>query len=220
MLKNLFIYLFCFPKSLYFNIKYFPLKIALRLPILISNNVFLDNMGGKIILPKKRSLGMIKIGFKSVGIFDYKKSRSIWSVSGVVVFKGKANIGHGSKISVNDNGKLILGKKFVITAESSIVCSKAVTFGDNVVMSWQCLIMDTDFHKILKEHKQINLDKKIIIESNCWIGCRCLILKGSLLPSGSVLGANSLLTKKINFKNSLVAGNPAKIIKTNIEWHI
>ena len=64
---------------------------------------------------------MISIGYGEVGIFDMKRSRSIWQVYGEVVFKGKANIGHGSKISVDKNGTLELGNNFKTTAESAIV---------------------------------------------------------------------------------------------------
>ena len=63
--------------------------------------------GGKIIIDCPISTGLIQFGYGNVGVFDNKKSRSIWEVSGTVIFKGKCNIGHGSKISVGDCGKLI-----------------------------------------------------------------------------------------------------------------
>ena len=108
-------------KSLYFNLKYLPLKDAVKFPFLISKNVFLLETNGTIELDAPIKTGMIKIGFGKIGIFDMKRSRSIWQVSGKVIFKGKANIGHGTKISVNKDALLELGDNFAVTAESEIV---------------------------------------------------------------------------------------------------
>lgn len=75
----------------------------------------------------------------------------MWNISGTVVFRGTANIGHGFKISVS--GTLILGEGFSISAESSIICREKVTFGDNCLILWKNPIMDTDFHDILDSEK-------------------------------------------------------------------
>ncbi|MGG3709701.1 hypothetical protein, partial [Heyndrickxia coagulans] len=125
------------PKTLYFNFRYLPFKEAIRLPILISHKVFLKKVKGRVTVKKPLCFG-VKIGFGDVGIFDRHLSRTIWENSGHVIFDGKANIGHGSKISVS--GLLEIGNDFVITAESSIICFKHVKFGDEVLISWENLI--------------------------------------------------------------------------------
>lgn len=162
---------------------------------------------------------MIRIGFGSVGIFDRNNSKSIWQNNGKIIFRGdKINIGHGSKISVNKKGTLIFGRNFCITAESQIVCSKYIDFGENVLMSWQCLVMDTDFHKIYKNNKIKNLDEAIIIGNNVWIGCRNVILKGTKIANNCVIAANSTVVKNIEEESCIIAGNPAKVIEHNIDW--
>lgn len=115
------------PKTLRFNLHYFPLKTALRLPVFVSHRTFLRELHGKIMLPEKVNTAMIKIGFGDVGHYDRKRSRSIWQVSGTVAFGGKASIGHGSKLSVR--GNLTLGADFNMTAESTIVCAHQISFG-------------------------------------------------------------------------------------------
>jgi acetyltransferase-like isoleucine patch superfamily enzyme len=206
-------------KTIYINLKYFSLKNALKLPILISGKVWLKNCSGKIEILGKIYPGMIKIGFGEVGIFDKKHSRSILEFSGKIIFNGSANIGHGSKISVGKDGILNFGNNFIITAETSIVCYKKITFGENCLISWDNLFMDTDLHKILNENGEIiNEPQEITVGKNVWIGCRCLILKGTEIKDGNIVGANSTIANKLENENSIYIGNPIKCIKQNITW--
>lgn len=54
------------------------------------------------------------------------------------------------------------------------------------------------------------------IGENCFIGGRSLILPGVEIGDNCVVGAGSVVTKSVP-PRSIVAGNPAKIIKTDIE---
>ena len=205
-------------KTIWFNLKYFRLRDALRFPVLVSRRVKLDKMEGEITLPSNIKMGMIKIGFDGVGIFDSRYSRAIWSVSGKVNFQGNCTFGQGSKISVGKNGYLTLGNNFIITAESSIVCHLKITFGDDVLISWDNLFMDTDFHHIYNNNEKINTDKEINIGNNVWIGVRNVILKGTSIASNTIVGGNSLINKKFKHENVLLAGQPAQIKKTDLTW--
>lgn len=208
-------------KTIFFNFKYLPIKQAIKLPILISRKVYLREISGKILIKGPIRPGLIQLGYGNIGIFDNKKSRSIWEVSGTVIFKGRANIGHGSKISVGKNGELILGENFIITAESSLVASKKIEFGNNCLLSWDILIMDTDSH-IIKDNTGsiINYPKQITIGDNVWIGCRCLILKGAQIPDNCVIGADSIVNRLLENRNSLYAGSPVKLMKESITWEM
>lgn len=208
-------------KSLIFNLKYLPFKQAIKFPFLISRKVSLLETKGEIVIKNNIQTGMIQIGYGQVGIFDKKKSRSIWQVSGKVVFKGKTNIGHGSKVSVGKLGLLELGNNFNVTAESSIVAHKHIQFGEDCLISWECLIMDTDFHKIYdKEKNTINSPAPIIIGKKVWISCRSLILKGAKIADNTIIGAGSLVSKDISNQSGIYAGSPVKFLKEDITWEI
>lgn len=56
------------------------------------------------------------------------------------------------------------------------------------------------------------INKKINIESDVWIGCNVIILSGVQIKTRSVIAAGSVVTKSFG-KNSLIAGNPAKVLK-------
>lgn len=205
------------PKTLRFNLHYFPLKTALKLPVFVSHRTFLRELNGKIVLPEKVNTAMIKIGFGDVGHYDRKRSRSIWQVSGTVAFGGKASIGHGSKLSVR--GNLTLGADFNMTAESTIVCAHQISFGNDCLLSWDILIMDTDEHPIINQDGiRTNPDKPIFVGNHVWIGCKCTLLKGTEIPNNTVVAAGTLLTSAFSGKNQIVGGNPPTILKNNVRW--
>ncbi|PJI08950.1 MULTISPECIES: acyltransferase [Clostridium] len=218
-LYKIFSLLLGMPKTLYINFKYFKIKDAIKLPIIVSHKTYLKNVKGSIKINSKIKPFMVKIGFGDVAIFDRHKSRTIFSNTGNIIFNGTAYIGHGSKLSVA--GCLILGDNFCISAQTSIICNKKVSFGDNCLLSWENLIMDTDFHKIKNcKNDIINNDKNIEISNNVWIGCRCTVLKGTFINENTVVAANSCIANKFHSKNVIIGSNPAKIIKENITWEI
>ena len=205
------------PKTLRFNLHYFPLKTALRLPVFVSHRTFLRELHGKIMLPENVNTAMIKIGFGDVGHYDRKRSRSIWQVSGTVAFGGKASIGHGSKLSVR--GNLTLGADFNMTAESTIVCAHQISFGNDCLLSWDILIMDTDEHPIINQNGiRTNPDKPILVGNHVWIGCKCTLLKGTEIPNNTVVAAGTLSTSAFSGENQVIGGNPPAVLKSDVRW--
>jgi len=177
-------------------------------------------MNGEVSIEGKIRPAMIQIGFGEVPIFDKYMSRSIWNVSGHVIFKGRANLGHGAKLDV-ENGALIIGNQAVIVAESTIVCRKKIVLGNNCVISWDNLLMDSDLHAICDTNGDcLNSDAEVIIGDCTWIGCRCTILKGSFVGDGCIIGAGTLINKRFDERNLLIVGNPAKVLTEGIhfEW--
>ena len=61
-----------------------------------------------------------------------------------------------------------------------------------------------------EKRKQDDLD--ITIEDDVWIGSRAIILKGVTIGRGSIVGAGAVVTKSTP-PYSIVAGNPAKMVK-------
>jgi acetyltransferase-like isoleucine patch superfamily enzyme len=225
VLRKLYLLIRAMPKTLYFNFKYLPFKKAIRLPFIVSHRVWIMDAKGVVKINKENlSPAMIKIGFGEVGIFDQMRERSVWKVLGEVNFQGAASLGHGTKISVEEKGKLTLGENVIITAESSIICRNEIVLEDDVMVSWETQIMDSDLHFIKdNENNIINCDEKIKIGRKTWIGSRCTILKGVNLAPESIVAAGTIVSKAINKslegkEKCLIGGNTPKIIKEEVTW--
>lgn len=81
--------------------------------------------------------------------------------------------------------------------------------------------MDIDFHSLTDMQGNIlNYDREILIGKNVWIGCRCTVLKGTTIMDNVVVGANSCVLCKTNGQNKIIAGNPVKTSKNNVQWII
>lgn len=207
------------PKSFYVCIKLLPFRQALRLPIIVRYNCLLLSTKGTMEIYGNVRRGMINIGFERIGIFDKKYQRSILQIDGKIIIKGaKIIFGQGAKICIMNNGTLILGKNFTNTGELQIVCNKKIDIKDNVLVSWDTLIMDTDFHQTIniEDNTTSCIDGAISIGNNVWIGARCTILKNSSIPNGCIIAANTCCNKKYQEANCILAGTPAKIQKRNI----
>ena len=57
----------------------------------------------------------------------------------------------------------------------------------------------------------------IVIEEDVWFGFDVKVLGGSVIKKGSIVGTNSLVNAKIFAAYSIIAGTPAKLIRTRKE---
>lgn len=96
---------------------------------------------------------------------------------------------------------------------------RKVEIGDDCLFSYRVEIRNTDSHSIIsKEGKRTNPAEDIVIRKHVWIAQDCLILKGSIIPANSIIGAKSLVNKKFTEEGSIIAGSPAKLLKSGYNW--
>lgn len=97
---------------------------------------------------------------------------------------------------------------------------KNIYIGDECMFAREIMVRNNDGHIILDKEtgELLNAPEDIVIGNNVWIGMRSIILKGAEIKDGSVIGAMSLVNKKFDEENILIAGVPAKKIRSNIEW--
>ena len=136
----------------------------------------------------------------------------------------KVNLHRGAKLSVYGNAfgadgkapvaKLTIGDGTAIGDRTEIHCGNSITIGNDTVISWDCCIMDRDYHKLESDYE---ITKPVTIGNNVWIGCNVIVLKGVTIGDGAVIAAGSIVTKDVP-AGALVGGNPAKIIKESVTW--
>lgn len=127
---------------------------------------------------------------------------------------------HGPcKIALDGNATLIFGYDCGVRGVDFNIKNGTVKFGKKVMFSYGIKIRNHDSHKIFKigDAEQINPPGNITVGNHCWIGMDATILKNVTIEDDSIIGLGSIVTKDCP-NNSIMAGNPAKVVKTGIEW--
>jgi len=131
-----------------------------------------------------------------------------------LIVNGNFSIYYDGDIIVFENGILELGSGYC-NSNIKIRCKKSIKIGNNVAISHDVTIMDSDAHIILNGDSEMT--KPIIIGDNVWIGTKATILKGVTIGNNSIIAAGSVVTNDVP-KNCIAAGVPARIIKRNVQW--
>ena len=133
-----------------------------------------------------------------------------------LVINGNFSMYQGSGIYINENAKILIKSNSYINTNSLIECYNYIEIGEGTIISDNVRIQDSDLHTIHKSRKENSIP--ILIGNHVWIGMNVIILKGVTIGDGAIIGAGSIVTKDIP-AYSLAAGNPAKVIKDNVEWN-
>lgn len=202
--------------TLRFNYKYFGFAGLFELPVILSRNVKIISLKGTVLCKSRR--GGVQIGFSDLGIVDERMQRCIWENNGCVVFHGTANLGKAIRIS--NSGTIEFGDKAAFTGNTQIICKSKIVFGKDCLVSWECLIMDTDWHPIYQMNENnsvINPDKPIKIGDHVWIGCKCTLLKGTAIPDNCIVASGSKLSRTLTKKN-VIYGDKGTVISRDVVW--
>jgi len=95
-----------------------------------------------------------------------------------------------------------------LSAKLDLTFPKGIHVGPRSYLAFESRILTHDRTRGLYLHTRIGAD--------CFIGGRSLILPGVEIGDGCVVGAGSVVTRSVP-PRSLVAGNPARILRSEIE---
>lgn len=115
------------------------------------------------------------------------------------------------------NAKVEIGDGTNIGRGVMISSAKNISVGKKCLISYNVSMLDHDHcfvSNVSPMDSGITDPSAIKIGDNCFIGAHSFILKGVHLGEHCVVGANSVVTKSFP-DNSIVAGSPARQIKTN-----
>lgn len=120
-------------------------------------------------------------------------------------------VGAPPAIILGDGCKI--GRRSMITARNRVCLEEDVLLGPSVLIAdhgHEFSDVDAPIHA-----QGLTAGGKILIERNCWLGYGAAVICSSgdlVVGRNSVVAANSVLTRSVP-AFSVVAGNPAKIVK-------
>lgn len=120
----------------------------------------------------------------------------------------------GNEVYIGD-GTTIYGK-----TELAVIESTVIRIGPDCMFSGDIHFRTGDSHSIVETSngRRINASKDILLGSHVWVGTRAIVLKGAVVKDNCIVGAGSLLSKPIEQSHCAIAGNPARIIKSGVDW--
>lgn len=149
---------------------------------------------------------------QSYGGKAWLKGRLILNGNGIFKIGYKFRTEGTIRLTTGENGCLEIKNHVFFNNNVGIAATTKVVIGNNVKIGNDALLMDSDFHDIYDTNKP-GKSGPIIIEDDVWIAMKAVILKNVTIGKGSVIGACAVVTKDVP-PYSLVAGNPAKVIKS------
>ncbi len=137
----------------------------------------------------------------------------------------------GCTLSSDHHGKIEIGDNVKVGNGSAILCVDSVAIGDYTTLAQNVKITDNNNHPVNPDFRRFmrttphgsdarswihSAHKPVVIGKNCWIGENSRIQKGVTIGDNSIVAACSVVTKDVP-ANSIAAGNPARIVKTDID---
>lgn len=105
-----------------------------------------------------------------------------------------------------------IGKNVFINHDCSFLDIGGITIEDEVLIGPKASII-TESHPLNPDERKALLVKPVVIKRNAWIGAGATILPGVTVGENAVVAAGAVVSSDVP-DNTVVAGVPAKIIKT------
>lgn len=206
--------------TLFINFTSFPLKTAIKFPIICYGRLRVISLAGRISIDAPIKKGMIRIGadvahYRTAGATTLNLGRD-----SLMKFTGPFVVSQGASIVLGQKAVLSLGEYSGMGENAEIICMKEISIGDHTDLTWQTQVTDTGTHCILNRSTNMvsSIYNPVKIGSYCWICNRTTIQPGVILPDKTIVGSNSLVNKSFADvdEGTLIAGIPAKVINGNI----
>lgn len=96
-----------------------------------------------------------------------------------------------------------------------------VTIGKNCGIAPDVEFWCSDTHSMVNEAGEVvNRGRFIEVGDHVWIGKRAAIMKNTKIPDGCIVGFGAIVSSGVKAEaKSIIAGNPAKVVRTGINWN-
>lgn len=120
--------------------------------------------------------------------------------------------------------RLTIGEFFSVGSRSRIILSNSgnvVEIGNNCMFSKSIMVRGGEYPHLIFDKASgdyLDVSDGIFIGDHAWIGEGAYITKAVTVPRECIVGARSVVTKRFDVENAVIAGNPAKIVKVGVQW--
>jgi acetyltransferase-like isoleucine patch superfamily enzyme len=111
-------------------------------------------------------------------------------------------------------GCIEFGDDVVLGDRSEIRARELIRIGSGSVIAFGAIVTDTNHHDI---DGSLTTSPTVLGE-RVWIGAGAMVLRGVTIGDGAVVAAGSVITTDVP-AGSLVAGNPARLVREHVTWH-
>lgn len=129
---------------------------------------------------------------------------------------GRVAIGYGACVEVFKNCELQIGAGFGANIGLTIVCGDKIVIGDDVMCGRNVTLRNTNGNHPMNIPGAKN-SKPLIIGDHVWFCENSTVMAGVKIGSGAVVGAHAVVYNNVP-PNTLVMGNPAKVVMENVQW--
>lgn len=188
-------------KTVYFNFRVFPLRIAINLPVFVYGRVCFENLHrGCIELTGGHSPHSVHLGGGYYTLMFGRSTlyRSYFRFAGTLICGNNVYLDNGSVVSICEHAKLSIGDNVRVNRNTRIHCRESISIEGDSRIGWDCQIMDTDFHFTLHNNRISNNNKPVTIGHNSWLTNGVSVMKGSILPAYSIVASKSLVNKDLS----------------------
>jgi len=110
-------------------------------------------------------------------------------------------------------GHIDIGDYVLICPGVRIDSAVSVTIGANSMLAANSYITDADWHDQYDRTQPVGSKAAVVLGANVWIGDGAMVCKGVNIGDNAIVGARALVNRDVP-ANSIVAGNPARVVKT------
>jgi acetyltransferase-like isoleucine patch superfamily enzyme len=147
-------------------------------------------------------------------IYISGNNNSILLGSGTILFDAELHV-------EDDNNKITIGDNTTIYGKTHLACTEGctVSIGTDCMFSTDVVLRTGDSHSIIDDSgNRINPAKDITIGNHVWFGNKTTILKGVVIGDNCIVATGAIVTAPVFKSNIIIAGNPARVVKENINW--
>ena len=204
--------------SLWFCLRYLPLKQAIRIPLLVKPFIKIGELHrGDIILPDEVYRGMVSWGFEGSEARGTNPTHISIHNGGKLILHGKTIILKGTAIVIN-GANISIGKNFLCNANCHFHATKDITIGNDCLLGWNIQLNTTDGHATFHNGIQNEMAAPITLADHVWVGADTLIFKRTAIAKGCIIAQRSLVSKPFDKPHCLIAGIPAKVVRESVDW--